>query len=249
MGYGGILGASAAAEFDLNDGVSTFGLGFNGNINDPIDLTTYGINFQANPTDTFQATLTNDGLGNLTVSIWDTTLNSTTTPNYTQTFADALNVVNTVTKDGSGTLTLSNADTYAGGTTANAGVLNVTGSIGKVTVNGGVLSGTGTVGAITDNDATNPGNPPSSTGTLSASSANFSNGGNLIADITGTSPPTVTNDRLNVSGAVTLGGTSTLTVDLNGLATPTVERYTVLTDGSRTGQFTTVNVVNNPNDY
>jgi len=41
---------------------------------------------------------------------------------------------------GGGTLTLSAANTYGGGTTVNAGTLNVTGSIpGNVTVNGGVL--------------------------------------------------------------------------------------------------------------
>src|SRR5439155_690407 len=56
-------------------------------------------------------------------------------------------------------------------------------------------------------------------------------------------------DKLTLSGALTLGGTSTLTLDLGGLTSTTGGPIVIVQDGSRTGTFTTVNVINNPNGF
>ena len=151
-------------------------------------------------------------------------------------------------KQGAGTLTLTSSSVSSVAATISGGVLEVDGTIGAVTIpsgSSGLLSGTGTVGAITDNDATNPGSPASSVGTLNASSADFSGGGNLTINVT--SPTSA--DLLNVSGGVNLGGTSVLTVDLNGLTAPTGGPITVVSAGSVTGTFATVNVINNPDGF
>src|SRR5262249_7690870 len=55
------------------------------------------------------------------------------------------------------------------------------------------------------------------------------------------------NDMLNLGGALTLGGSSTLTLDLNGMTTSTgSQAITIVQDSSRTGQFATVTLINNP---
>src|SRR5262249_38292503 len=57
----------------------------------------------------------------------------------------------------------------------------------------------------------------------------------------------VVNDRLNMSGAVKLGGTSSLTLDLNGLTTSTGGPITLIQAGSISGTFgTVVPPINNP---
>ena len=141
LGYSGITGTSIAVEFNIYTGSgsgsgSDFGLGLNGAINHPIDLTAYGINFHSNPNDVYQATVTDDGNGNLTVSIWDTTLNPTSNaPNYTQTFAIS----------GSGTgngaiQNISGSNTYAGPITL-AGPATIGSQAGSLTLAGNVNLG------------------------------------------------------------------------------------------------------------
>src|SRR5205807_827990 len=56
----------------------------------------------------------------------------------------------------------------------------------------------------------------------------------------------ISNDRVNLTGALTLGGSSSLTLDLGGLTTSTGAAIPIAQDGSRTGQFTTVTLINNP---
>ena len=148
------------------------------------------------------------------------------------------------------TLTLTGANTYGGQTTINnTDALLVNGSETSPISVQGTLGGTGTVGAITAGSGgiVSPGSPAISTGTLSASSADFSGGGNLTVEITGNSP-SVNADLLDVTGAVSLGGSSTLTIDLNGL-TSTTSSITVVSAGSLSGQFSSVSVINNPNGY
>ena len=153
---------------------------------------------------------------------------------------------NGLVKTGGGTLILANSitNTYTSSTSVTGGTLEVDGSIaasaGVAVSNGATLSGTGTVPAVVAFGGTvNPGSPASSTGTLSASSANFASGGNMTAEITNSA-----HDLFHVTNNVTLGGTSTLTVDLAGLTTATGPD-TIISSGSLTGQFSSVNVINN----
>ena len=162
-----------------------------------------------------------------------------------------------LTKNDTGKLQLTGNNTYTGATTANAGQLLVDGSQpnGAVTVNtGAVLGGTGTIGTITTLGGTvNPGDPSSSVATLTANTTNLS-GGALTVQVSGSNTPTggnhLSSDLLNLgSSSLTLGGSSTLTLDLSGLTTSTGGPLTIIEDGGNSSTFTTVNVINNPNNF
>ena len=90
---------------------------------------------------------------------------------------------------GPGTLTLSAQNRYTGTTTVNGGTLVVNGSLpasGVIIVNAGAtLAGTGSVGAVTVNGGTVAPGPIGGIGILTVSSADFSNGGNLLIQIQG----------------------------------------------------------------
>ena len=105
-------------------------------------------------------------------------------------------------KQGSGTLTLTGASNFTGGTTLNAGVLVVNGSLTSgVTVNGGMLRGTGTVGNVVANGGVvAPGN---SIGTLTVS-GNFVQSGGSIYQVEVNAAGQ--NDRINVAGTATISG-------------------------------------------
>ncbi len=99
--------------------------------------------------------------------------------------------------------------------------------------------------------AVNPGDPVSNVSSLSVSSANFANAGTYTAEVAGNLPSVpVTADVLNVATNLTLGGTSSLTVDLAGLLSGTGGPVTIITAGSISGQFPVGNVtlINNPNN-
>ena len=155
-------------------------------------------------------------------------------------------------KNNTGSLQLTGNNTYTGPTTVNAGVLLVDGSQtgSTVTVNSGAaLGGNGTTGAVLANGGgVNPGDPINSLGTLSEASADFSGNGSLTIQAAGTSPAGISTDLLNVSGALKLGGTSTLILDVAQLAT-TGTALGVIHFGSITGTFTNVALINNPNNY
>ena len=164
----------------------------------------------------------------------------------------AISGTGSLTQAGSGTLTLTAANTYQGGTAVNAGKLlvnNTTGSgtgTGAVTVNNsGTLGGTGTIsGAVTlNNTATiNPG--PSGADGTSASVSTFRTGALTLAgtntfheDAFGTAQANW--DQLVVSGAATLGSTSSLqlaiaTAGLNFIAGTT---YVLIDANTITGSF------------
>ena len=108
-----------------------------------------------------------------------------------------------------GTVNLTGANTYTGGTVATGGTLLANNTTGSATGSGTVsisqtakLGGSGTIsGAVT-----------------------FSNGGGLLADLI-TAPGA--HDRLDITGALALGTSSTLTITANGSAT--AGTYTLIT--------------------
>jgi autotransporter-associated beta strand protein len=154
-----------------------------------------------------------------------------------------------LTKEGTGIVTLSNSNTYSGTTTVSGGSMLVTGSTAGSTVTvqaGANLGGTGSVGpAILNGGSMNPG---VTLGILSGTTANFSSGGGLTIQLQGYTTAGAQFDRLQLSDALVLGGTSRLTLDLAGLST-TGTAAGIALYGSRSGAFGGPDLVNNPNNY
>jgi autotransporter-associated beta strand protein len=146
-----------------------------------------------------------------------------------------------LTKSGSGTLTLTNTNTYTGATTVSGGTLLVNGSTSAssaVTVSGSgtTLGGTGTVGGtvgLSGASMINPGpsgtnGTAASVGTLTTGALTLSTGANIFhVDAYGTS--TSNWDLLVVNGAVALGGTSTLQLNIaSGLSFTAGQTYILI---------------------
>jgi hypothetical protein len=99
---------------------------------------------------------------------------------------------------------------------------------------GGTLGGNGTVqGNLTSGGTVRPGTS-SAPGTLAVSGDYTQQAAGILTGRVTSSA----NDRLNVSGAATLAGT--LAVSTSGFSPAVGQSFTVLTDGSQTGQFGTV---------
>jgi hypothetical protein len=102
------------------------------------------------------------------------------------------------------------------------------------------------VGAITASGGTV--DPGASIGILNGSSANFNGGGNLVIQIQGYAAAGTDYDRLNLTGALTMGGTSTITFDLQNLSTTGTAAGIVMST-SQVNTFTNVVRINNPNNF
>ncbi|MFO1524070.1 MAG: autotransporter-associated beta strand repeat-containing protein [Kiritimatiellia bacterium] len=131
-------------------------------------------------------------------------------------------------KSGAGTLTLSAVNTYTGTTVVTGGTLLLTGGIASsaATVSGaGTLAGTGVAGALTisSGGTLSPGN--SGVGTLATGPLILGAGATARFEVGATC------DRVNVTGALTLGGTIQL-VDTGSL---TSGSYTIITHTGRGG--------------
>ena len=154
-----------------------------------------------------------------------------------------------LTKNNIGKLQLTGNNTYTGPTTINGGQLLVDGSQpnSAVLVNSsGTLGGTGTIGSITTAGGTvNPGDPAGSSASLSTGPINLSSGVGVTLEIPNYTGAGATGyDQINLAGELTLGGSSTLTLDLSGLTT-TGTASNVITYSSEVGTFSTINTINN----
>ena len=161
---------------------------------------------------------------------------------------------------GNSPLTLTGHDTYTGGTSIplNTLLVDSPGSLSSATTvsTAGTLGGTGTVGAIVaiSGGMVIPGDPSLTSGNiLTATSANFKNGGVLVINIAALSTPGTDFNQLNLNaGNLTVDGTSTITINLLNLnSTGTTSPGGILHAGSVSGTFSLANenLLNNTNNY
>jgi autotransporter-associated beta strand protein len=166
--------------------------------------------------------------------------------NVTSTFSGFIqNTVGTLSlvKTGSGSATLTSNNTYAGPTTINSGSLIIMGSptgTSPYTVNaGGTLSGLGLVSApvnVLAGGAVAPGvvaSGAAGTGTFTLASLNLANSADTIFNLSGTTSSG--NSIIAVSGALSLTGTTLVTVDLLSPALGSGNSYPLFTFGSLSG--------------
>ncbi len=118
-------------------------------------------------------------------------------------YLGALSGGGSLRKIGNGALTLWGANTYTGGTTVNAGALNINGSLtGAVAVHGGVLGGSGTAGAVSVSAGGGVQGGYAGVGTLTLASLDYSGAGVLnIVPAPGSVPVIVSG-----SNSLTVGG-------------------------------------------
>ena len=160
-------------------------------------------------------------------------------PSTTLTMSGAIDGVSNLTKAGGGTLDLTaDSSAFTGSTTIEAGLLSVNGSLANSDIavdNGATLGGAGKVGAIEigSGGTLSPGD--SGIGTLTATgNVNFLNGSRYKIDIDASGQ----SDRLDVSGAVTIAGNSTVDVLSAPGGYALGNRYTILSaNGGVSGDF------------
>ncbi|HEU0085185.1 MAG TPA: autotransporter-associated beta strand repeat-containing protein, partial [Bradyrhizobium sp.] len=136
--------------------------------------------------------------------------NTLTLTDAAGTFAGVISGDGGLVKQGSGQFTLSGANDYTGATTVAGGDLRVNGSVaGAVTVqSGATLSGIGSVGGLVTIQSGGTLSAGQSPGTITLGALNLNAGSTSVFELG--SPGLVggpTNDLVNVTGNLTLGGT------------------------------------------
>jgi fibronectin-binding autotransporter adhesin len=164
-------------------------------------------------------------------------------------------------KAGTASMTVSAANTFTGTCTVSAGTLvcanssgSATGTGALVVSSGATLAGTGTTTA-TSTTLTGSCAPAGAgvVGTLALAALNASTS-SASTDVIRLDLPAVgvagtDYDRLAVTGAVTLGGTSRLEANLAGLSLGGLTVFDPMTCGSASGLIGTVSTTNNPSGY
>jgi len=142
-----------------------------------------------------------------------------------------------VAKTGAGTLVMSGSNTYTGATTVTAGTLLVNGFAGSTATtigSGATVSGTGTLGSVT----VQSGGilfAGSGLGILSSGAATLQSGAAFAAQLAGNTamPVAGTNfSQLSVTGAISLDGTLSLTLDGNYVQNQGALYFLMLNDGA-----------------
>lgn len=168
----------------------------------------------------------------------------TDTDSGTNTFSGLISGALALTFSGVGTLRLTAANTYSGVTLVSNGTLLVDGSIvGTTFINaGGTLGGTGSTLDQFVTGTVNPGDPVGAVGAFAGRAVNFAVGGTLELQVpTDSGTPGTDYDQFNTTGSLTLGGTSTLLVDLAGMTGPGVVNSVITYPvGTLSGTFTNV---------
>lgn len=164
------------------------------------------------------------------------------------TFGNAIGGSGLVSKQGTGTLTLSGTNTYTGGTTVNAGVLVVNGSIASSVLtavsSGATLSGIGTAGntVINSGGTLAAGDGFAGTSLNVTGSLAFQSGAIYMVQIN-----PATSSFTEVTGMATLGGTTVKAIYANG--SYVAKQYTIVTAGSVSGTFGSVVDTNLPTNF
>jgi len=167
----------------------------------------------------------------------------TVATNGTLVLPDTLSGTNLL-KNGAGTLELQGNNTLAGTVTVDLGRLLLTAPTqlaGNITVNGnGTLAGSGTVaGDIFNNGGVVSVGAP--LGLINAGSFTQSGAGTLNIEINGAPGSPSLWDRIVATGAAAVNGILNIMFD-NSLVTTVGDAWKFITSGSRTGNFTTVNI-------
>ena len=164
------------------------------------------------------------------------------TVTFSNTISGAFNIT-AGSPTATGTLSLSGVNAYTGATTVNAGTLLVDGSLAAgsaVAVNAtATLGGRGTInGTVTSTGGTiSPGDSPAATGILATGATVLNNTSTFVVQLNGAVAGTGY-DRLNVAGAINLGG-SALSASLAGVFFPVnATAFTIITStGALSGTF------------
>ena len=133
-----------------------------------------------------------------------------------------------IVKSGSGTLRIFGTASYSGSTSVNEGTLVVDGSLtnSRVTVNNrGTLRGEGTVSGITANSGGTVSPGGTTTDALNSSGDVVLNAGSTLNIRLNGTTAELQYDQIDVTGAVTLGGTLNVTV---GFAVPVGTVFTII---------------------
>jgi autotransporter-associated beta strand protein len=182
--------------------------------------------------------------------------NTLTLTNAAGTFAGVISGGGGLVKQGSGLFTLTGVNDYTGATTVADGNLRVNGSVASaVTVqSGATLSGTGSVGGLVTVQSGGTLSAGQSPGTITLGALNLNAGSTSVFELG--SPGVVggpTNDLVNVTGNLTLGGTLSVNAPSAGYyrlfnyGTLTPSNFATITGSSNGTPVVLTNVPNQVN--